>query len=73
MPFVGRSVALLGINSVETPIDERRAIWRQLAAELLPDALDDMIHDHVLDELPQLLDAVVAGQVTGRAIVDVRT
>ena len=73
MPFVGRGVALLGINSVETPIDERRAIWRHLARELLPDALDDMIHDHQLGELDAVLDAVLAGRLVGRAVIDVRS
>jgi acrylyl-CoA reductase (NADPH) len=71
MPFVVRGIALIGINSVETPIDERRAIWQTLASELLPDAFDDMIHDHDLGELEAQLDAVLAGRLVGRVVIRV--
>ncbi len=30
-PFIVRNVSLLGIDTVQTPIDERRAVWQSLA------------------------------------------
>ena len=33
-PFIVRGVALLGIDSVETPIEERRAVWARVAGGL---------------------------------------
>src|SRR5215216_5728882 len=43
MPFILRSVALLGIDSVQTPMEERADIWRRLAGDLRPPRLDDTI------------------------------
>ncbi len=40
MPFILRGVALLGIDSVQAPIDTRRALWARLADDLRPPHLD---------------------------------
>ena len=51
MPFILRSVALLGIDSVQTPMEERAEIWRRLADDLRPPQLDDAIAREIsLDE-----------------------
>ena len=34
MPFILRAVCLLGINSVDTPKDLRRAVWRRIGGDL---------------------------------------
>src|SRR4051812_19978313 len=36
MPFILRGVALLGIDSLQTPMEERAGIWRRLAGDLRP-------------------------------------
>ena len=71
MPFILRSVALLGIDSVETPIERRREVWAQLGGPLRPQGLDQVIVDITLGELDQALDAILKGGVTGRNVVDV--
>jgi acrylyl-CoA reductase (NADPH) len=72
MPFILRGVKLLGIDSVRSPLAERDAAWRKLAS-LLPDGLPAGGTREVgLAELPALADAIVAGQVQGRIVVDVR-
>ena len=72
MPFILRSVSLLGIDSVETPIARRRQIWEQLAGPLKPQGLDEVINDIDLEGLEPALDAILQGAVRGRYVVDVR-
>ena len=40
MPFILRGVNLLGIDSVEMPMDRRRAAWGRIATDLKPSNLD---------------------------------
>ena len=72
MPFVLRGVSLLGIDSVQTPIEQRRQVWERLGADLKPIGLDDIGHDIGLGELDEVLDGILQGSVTGRNVVDVR-
>ena len=72
MPFILRSVALLGIDSVQAPMEERAEIWRRLADDLRPPQLDDAITREIgLDELEGALDAILKGELTGRTVVRV--
>ena len=72
MPFILRSVALLGIDSVQTAMEERAEIWRRLAGDLRPPQLDDAIAREIsLDELEPALDAILKGGLTGRTVVRV--
>lgn len=72
MPFILRGVRLIGIDSSQCPMQEREAAWRKLAA-LLPDGLPgDAVSTCGLADLPRLAEAIVAGKVRGRTLVDVR-
>jgi acrylyl-CoA reductase (NADPH) len=72
MPFILRGVRLIGIDSSQCPMPEREAAWRKLAA-LLPDGLPgDAVATCGLADLPRLAEAIVAGKVRGRTLVDVR-
>lgn len=69
-PFIIRGVALLGVDSVATPIAERRHIWNAIADELPADALDEMASEEVgLDGLASVLEDVLAARVRGRVLV----
>jgi acrylyl-CoA reductase (NADPH) len=69
-PFILRGVALLGVDSVQTPIERRRAIWERLATDLRPKDLDGLAADEVgLDGVERILDAILAAQVRGRTLV----
>jgi acrylyl-CoA reductase (NADPH) len=72
LPFILRGVSLLGIDSVQTPIERRRLVWQRLGTDLKPPGLDEIGHDVALSELGGALDAVLQGAVTGRNVVDVR-
>ncbi|MGB5165273.1 MAG: YhdH/YhfP family quinone oxidoreductase [Woeseiaceae bacterium] len=70
MPFILRAVCLLGINSVETPRDLRLAVWRRIAADLMPQQLSLIAHRTIsFDELPGAFQDYLDGNVTGRTVV----
>jgi acrylyl-CoA reductase (NADPH) len=72
LPFILRGVALLGIDSVQTPIEARRETWARLAGDLKPPHLQDTIAREVgLDELEGALDAILRGELQGRTVVRV--
>ncbi len=70
MPFILRGVNLVGIDSVMAPIADRDAAWSRLAAELAGDQLDSIIEVVPMSELLGRGEAIMAGQVRGRIVVD---
>jgi acrylyl-CoA reductase (NADPH) len=69
-PFILRSVSLLGVDSVATPMAERREVWERLAGDLRPRGLEDTITREIaLDDVDPLLDDVLAGKARGRTVV----
>jgi acrylyl-CoA reductase (NADPH) len=73
LPFILRGVALLGMDSVNLPIAERRAMWGRVAADLRPAGLGakDGLTEIGLAELDGALDAILAGRARGRWVVRV--
>src|SRR5580658_1489321 len=45
--FITRGVALLGVDSAQTPTERRRHVWGRLATDLRPAHLDDLIAGEV--------------------------
>jgi len=70
-PFILRGVSLLGIDSVQTPMATRRAVWERLAGDLRSPALDHLTREITLDEVDAHLDDVLAGRGRGRTVVRV--
>ena len=73
LPFILRHVNLLGIDSVELPLDQKDAIWRKLGGEWRLDGLDDLVEPLGLDTLSDAIDRILAGQMVGRGLVDLST
>ncbi len=72
VPFILRAVCLLGINSVDTPRDLRRAVWSRIGADLKPRHLDRIGHRTIgFDELPGAFQAYTEGKITGRTVVEI--
>lgn len=70
MPFILRAVCLLGINSVDTPHELRRAVWSRIGGDLKPRHLDTIGSRSIsFDELPDAFQAYIDGTVTGRIVV----
>jgi acrylyl-CoA reductase (NADPH) len=72
LPFILRGVSLLGIDSVQTPIERRRAVWARMGSDLKPAGLDAIGHDVGLSQLDGALDSILRGEQIGRTVVDVR-
>jgi acrylyl-CoA reductase (NADPH) len=70
-PFILRNVALLGINSVSTPKPVRMEAWDRLARELPHDKLDSLTAIEPLSKIQQLSEAILAGKIRGRVVIDV--
>jgi putative YhdH/YhfP family quinone oxidoreductase len=70
MPFILRGVSLLGIDSVQTPIEWRRQVWERLAGDLKPAGLESIARDIGLKDLDRVLTEILAGGVTGRYVVN---
>ena len=72
LPFILRGVSLLGIDSVQTPIADRRDTWTRLADDLRPPHLADTIAREIaLDDVEGALDGILRGELQGRTIVRV--
>ena len=73
LPFILRAVCLLGINSVDTPRDLRRAVWARIGSDLRPQHLDRIGQRTIaFDELPEAFAAYIDGTVTGRIVVEIQ-
>lgn len=69
-PFIIRGVSLLGIDSVLTPIEQRRALWEDLAVSLPDEALEKVAGAAIgLDELEGALSEQIAGRAKGRVLL----
>ncbi|MCM2293243.1 oxidoreductase [Allorhizobium sp. BGMRC 0089] len=71
MPFILRGVALLGIDSVMTPMHKRIRAWDFLDRHLNRDHLATMTTVEPMSRLPELAEAILAGQTRGRVVIDV--
>src|SRR5699024_5800153 len=72
-PFILRGVSLLGIHSVECPNAWREQIWAEMAGSHKPGHLDSIATDTVgFRDIPTVCEAMIAGEHTGRTVVDLQ-
>jgi len=63
-PFIVRGVALLGIDTVMTPIEERRELWQEMADAFPLQHCEEMVNEEIgLDGLTAALDRVLDAAV----------
>ena len=71
MPFILRSVKLVGCDSVNCPMPRRVQAWSRLASDLDRAKLAAMTHHVALADVPKSAEDILAGKVRGRLVVDV--
>ncbi len=69
LPFILRGVNILGIDSVELPLEQKISTWQRLATDWQVASLGDMVTEIGLDELSSAIDTIFAGGVSGRTLV----
>jgi acrylyl-CoA reductase (NADPH) len=70
-PFILRGITLYGIDSVYAGQDRRQAAWALLAERLTAADLAGIAHEIGLSETLPAAEKMLAGQMTGRFVVDV--
>ena len=71
LPFILRGVNLLGIDSVQTPLEPRKAMWQRIATDLKPSWLETQSVEIIgLTDLSAQLDKILAGNMRGRVLVN---
>ncbi len=68
-PFILRGVSLLGIDSVECPMDLRLRVWEKLAGEWKLDNLEDYATEITLEGVEERIQLLLKKQSKGRAVV----
>jgi len=70
-PFILRGITLYGIDSVYASLTRRQAAWARLASGLDVNLLASIAHEIGLSETVPAAERMLAGQMTGRYLVDV--
>ena len=68
-PFILRGVTLAGIDSAKCPRPERLEMWQKLSGPWHIAQLDSIAEEITLDELPDRVQKILAGQIVGRTVV----
>lgn len=71
LPHILRGVALLGVDSVMAPMVKRVRAWQTLSESLDIKHLSALTTVEPMSKLPELADAIIAGQIRGRVVIDV--
>ncbi len=69
-PYILRGVNLLGIDSVQCPMELRHDLWTRLGADLKPTSLEAVVNREAgLEELPEVTALILKGGVRGRVLI----
>lgn len=71
-PFLLRGVTLAGIDSAMCPAQPRQQIWQKLGTQWKPPELSEQTNEVSLDEVPQAVASMLAGQHIGRSIIRIQ-
>jgi putative YhdH/YhfP family quinone oxidoreductase len=69
-PFILRGVSLLGVDSVEIPMNTRVRVWQKLATDWNLDFSGDLVTECSLEELNPKIDEILKGGIRGRVVVN---
>ena len=69
-PFILRGIALLGIESVTIPVEQREDIWKHFASDWSL-SLNDLVKEVDLENLEDEIDLIINGRQVGRVLVKI--
>ena len=70
-PFILRGISLLGVDSVQCPVDVRRDVWTLLAKEWGNKELLSYTEECTLEELEKKFTLILQGKLKGRTVVKI--
>jgi acrylyl-CoA reductase (NADPH) len=73
LPFILRGVNLLGVDSVQLPIETKRRLWDKLGAQWKLDQLENICTDIGFTELDASLAQVLKGGANGRFVLNLNS
>jgi putative YhdH/YhfP family quinone oxidoreductase len=68
-PFLLRGVTLAGIDSAKCPRPQRLEMWQMLSGPWHVENLEQLASEATLDELPDRIRQILAGEIVGRTII----
>jgi acrylyl-CoA reductase (NADPH) len=71
LPFILRGINLLGVDSVEIPLSEKQAAWKQLARCSKLDSIARLNSQISLKKVPEALGKMWTGSLTGHTVVKI--
>jgi len=73
LPFILRGVNLLGVDSVQLPLQTKSRVWSKLASDWKLDGLDEICTEIEFDQLEASLTSVLQGGATGRFVLNLKS
>jgi len=70
LPFILRGVNLLGVDSVELPLETKTRVWELLGSDWKLENLEKIVSEIGLDQLQASLEQVLTGQAQGRYLLN---
>ena len=70
LPFILRGVNLLGVDSVEQPLETKARVWNRLGNEWKLDNIEAIVTEIEFTQLQSSLDKVLKGQAQGRFVLN---
>lgn len=70
-PFILRGMSLIGIDSQNFPMRERKKVWEMLADNWKPSQLANTCQEILMEELPEYINKILQGRLKGRTVVNI--
>lgn len=70
LPFILRGINVLGVDSVEIPLQKKVEIWNKFAADWKLEELQSLATESDLEGLSAAINTIFSGQMVGRTIVN---
>lgn len=72
LPFILRDINLLGVDSVEIPLQKKQNIWQKFSGDWQLDNLEPLTREVELAAVPELLAGFFCDPIGGRIIVKIQ-
>lgn len=73
LPFILRSIKLMGVNVELTRQEQKELLWDKLAHAWKPQCFASLYQKIPLSDLPSFIEKAIQGQLKGRIVIDLGT